>query len=181
MGKTVGTTKFPNYNESVGIENQGMGSCVGGGASNCVDIPLLTLDAYVKKNIPGIAMTTSSRTQQSKNDVIQQLSIDVEGFDFDVLLGGRNLVLPRVEYLEFEYNWMGSWANQKLGDAIAFLDLLGFTCYWAGVDKLWRISGCFLDELYQTHWWSNVACANRNLAPDLFQRMERKFLDTVPP
>ena len=58
------------------------------------------------------------------------------------------------------------------------MDELGFTCYWAGRGELWRITGC-----WQTHYggafWSNVACANRRLAPSLLQTMETVFLETA--
>jgi len=85
---------------------------------------------------------------------ISLLSIDVEGFDFDVMLGGSK-TLTRTEYLEFEYNnWKGSWGNQNLLDAIKMLNGNGFNCYWAGVDRLWRIDeSCWLDH-YNWHTWS---------------------------
>ena len=41
------------------------------------------------------------------------------------------------------------------------LDGKGFTCYWAGIKKLWRITDCYLDW-YDWHGWSNVACVHRS-------------------
>jgi len=38
--------------------------------------------------------------------MINYLSVDVEGWDFEVLLGGKRDALLRVQYLEFEYNWV---------------------------------------------------------------------------
>ena len=58
------------------------------------------------------------------------------------------------------------------------MDELGFTCYWAGRSELWRITGCWQPH-YGGAFWSNVACANRRLAPSLLERMERVFLDTL--
>lgn len=106
---------------------------------------------------------------------INILSIDVEGFDGDVLLGATSDVLKRVEYLEFEYNWMGSWKAQHLYDVIEMLDTsAGFTCYWAGINRLRRITDCWM-AYYDVKSWSNIACANRNLAPQLAAKMEDIF------
>lgn len=44
---------------------------------------------------------------KSKTDPINILSVDVEGFDFDVLFGAGS-VLDRTEYIEFEFH------NKKL-------------------------------------------------------------------
>ena len=99
----------------------------------------------------------------------------------DVLLGGADHALPRVHYLEFEYNWMGTWKNQPLSTNIEWLDEQGFTCYWAGFDNMiWRITKCFLDH-YDVHFWSNVTCVNRNVddVRDVANSMERLFLETV--
>ena len=103
------------------------------------------------------------------------------GFDMDVLRGGKT-ALRRVEYLEFEYNWMGTWKDQKLSTLIDMLDRNGFTCYWPGSENhnIWRITGCWLDH-YDIHFWSNVACANRNLegAQDIAESMEKLFVYTL--
>lgn len=58
------------------------------------------------------------------------------------------------------------------------MDELGFTCYWAGRGELWRITGCW-QLLYGGAFRANVACANRQLAPFLLQKMETVFLETV--
>lgn len=105
---------------------------------------------------------------------IHILSIDVEGFDCDVLLGAGEKTLERVEYIEFEYNWMGSWSHVHLYDIIHLLDEIGFTCYWAGMDLLWRITNCW-QSFYDLKVWSNIACVNRDAVPDLANKMEEKF------
>ena len=54
-------------------------------------------------------------------DPINVLSIDVEGFDFDVLFGAGN-VLDRTEYIEFEYYMDGNWINFHVMDAVGLLN-----------------------------------------------------------
>jgi FkbM family methyltransferase len=175
-GITDGNIFFPNA--KVGIENNGMWNCLKD-QTNCVQVPMLSLDTLATKYIKGFEINKNEIASAEAYPIIQTLNIDVEGFDFDVMLGGKIKVLPRVEYIEFEYNWMGSWGKQKLSDAIDMLDELGFQCYWAGEDKLWRITGCVLEDLYATHNWANVACANQNLSPALAQKMETLFLRTL--
>jgi FkbM family methyltransferase len=180
IAKQSGSTYFPRASLSnqahmkvqVGSENQGMESC--GNAKTamkdpkCQEVKMYSLDDYANKFI-----------HQSSDSAIQILSIDVEGYDYDVMLGGMNATLPRVEYLEFEYNWMGAWRSQKLQDAIQKLDLLHFSCYWAGSrGRLWRITNCFLDYFEVKHW-SNVACVNRLRVPELAMEMERVFEQTL--
>ena len=78
------------------------------------------------------------------------------------------------------------WQWKKLFDqgkkplklAIDYLDEIGFTCYWAGHGELWRINGCWQSH-YEGTFWSNVACANRRLAPLLLEEMENLFLHTL--
>jgi len=178
IAKTSGSVYFPKASLSnqthmkvqVGSENQGIETCNGNPSNpNCQSVRMYSLDDYVRKFV--------------KHDVTERpiniLSVDVEGFDYDVLLGGMNNTLPRVEYLEFEYNWMGSWKNQELKDAVNQLDQQGFTCFWAGSrGRLWQITGCFM-ETFEVKHWSNVACVNRDRVPDLAVQMEETFLQTL--
>ena len=108
---------------------------------------------------------------------INILSIDVEGFDFDVIFGAGS-VLDRTEYLEFEYHIKGNWGNYHITDAVRLLDGKGFTCYWAGKKKLWRITNCYINGLYDWHGWSNVACVHRSQA-ELADDMEKVFNETL--
>ncbi len=81
----------------VGVEDKGIGSsnCDSddlNNSSNCINVPTYSLDSYMEMFVPS-----------KDNMPINYLSVDVEGWDFEVLLGGtRNLV--RVQYLEFEYH-----------------------------------------------------------------------------
>ena len=158
-----GTLSFP-YTDSVGVENVGLhnGDC-NKNPSKCKSVPVMSLDEYVAKHV-------------GAKGPINMLNIDVEGYDFDVLQGGTE-VLQRTQYLEFENNWMGAWAKQRLRDAVDMLDGLGFTCYWAGQHQLWRITNCWLEH-YSIRSWSNVACVQRTQT-ELLRRMEQLFLKTL--
>ena len=170
MSDTNGEIYFPNKND-MGAEGFSIADCEKLGSSkfqeaNCTNVSVTTLDSFMEN------------TQKKDADTIHFLSIDVEGFDFDVMKGGTQ-TLARTEYLEFEYHSVGHWAKQSLQDAIKMLDGLGFTCYWAGVDKLWRLEdSCWLDH-YHIHVWSNVACVNRKLNKQLAINMENTFLKTL--
>jgi len=167
----IGKVYFPTSAKS-GVENNGIDSCIGQkkrgyfNEEDCTaEVEVLTLNKYVKENILG-------------DGPIHILQIDVEGYDNNVLLGAGKDVLERVEYLEFEYNWMGPWKKQHLYDTIETLDELDFTCYWAGKQRLWRITGCW--QLYfDIHAWSNVSCANRRRVPVLANKMEGVFQQTL--
>jgi hypothetical protein len=62
--------------------------------------------------------------------------------------------------------------------AIDYMNNIGFTCYWPGQGELWRITGCWQPH-YDGSFWSNIACAHRQLAPVLHERMETLFLKTI--
>jgi FkbM family methyltransferase len=151
-----------------GVENLGLASCGTNTAEECEAVKVYSLYDFVQQHVKA----ESSRP-------INHLSIDVEGFDGDVLLGATTDLLKRVEYLEFEYNWMGSWRMQHLYDIVEMLDTnSGLTCYWAGIDRLWRITDCWM-SYYDIHVWSNVACVNRHLVPRLASKMEDIFQRTL--
>ena len=164
IGRNNGMASFPPTS-SVGVENKGLrNGCESGLCENAI---VYSLDSCVGQYV-------------SPNP-IDYLSIDVEGFDFDVLLGGLNNTLPKVRCLEFEYNWMGSWKDQSLSDAVDMLDRIGFTCYWAGKNGLlWQITNYWLEH-YHVHAWSNVACVNRRDSKmrSVAQDMQKRFLSTL--
>ena len=150
----------------VGTENMGIDTCSKIAGKNCQSVPLTTLDAYTGRLQP---------------DRVHVLLIDVEGWDYDVLLGGSR-TLVRTEYIEFEYNWKGGWFQKRrknsLQTAITYLQHMDFVCYWAGVGKLWRITQCWLDH-FGGPFWSNVACVNTRLNSELANQMEALFLETL--
>lgn len=164
ISKENGKLMFPTGKEmAIGIENMGLSTCGPRSGIDCAQVDVLSLQSYVDKYV------------KSKGP-IHYLSIDVEGYDFDVLLGSGN-VLNQVEYLEFEYNWMGSWAKQHLEDAINMLEDIGFVCYWAGMNRLWRITKCWISH-YSTRHWSNVACVQSDSLL-LSAHMEALFHETL--
>jgi FkbM family methyltransferase len=212
MAKEDGSVFFPRGAQA-GVENKGISNagCSEGMASDCINVTMYSLDTYTEKFIP-------------KGVQINYLSVDVEGWDFEVLLGGKRALL-QVHYLEFEYNWVsalrmiegyaicifsymldaqliflyshfplpvisylsatlqvGPWKRQPLSEVIEYLDgQYGFSCYWAGFNNtLWRITNCWLDH-YEAHFWSNIACVNRNIddVRDLADNMEHLFIETL--
>ena len=109
MAKEDGFVSFA-ANGKVGVENKGISNtnCDGGDdddddndnegldSTNCINVTKYSLDSYMEKFVP-------------TNMPINYLSVDVEGWDFEVLLGGTRNSLARVQYLEFEYNWVSSY------------------------------------------------------------------------
>jgi Methyltransferase FkbM domain len=194
LAKESGTALFPVQVE-VGRENIGLGRhpvVPLGHTARLAPVEVLTLDDYVQQhitriNLPPAPPTDADQLQhhqqppapkQQQQRTINVLLIDVEGFDFDVLQGGRE-TLHYVEYLEFEFHDKGQWRHQALRDAIQYLaESYHFTCYWAGVRKLWRITDCWHDH-YKVHQWSNVACVASAKVPALAERMERVFRATI--
>ena len=183
VSKESGKLLFSTGNHKAGVENVGLDACkrLSGPEQkqHCTEVDVLTLQEYVASHIDVDGQTRT----------IHHLSIDVEGYDGDVILGTGRDILKRVEYLEFEYNWMGSWANQHLHDFITMLDgkdnnvgesteELSFTCYWGGMGRLWRITNCWM-RYYDIHTWSNVVCVNRKLVPRLATKMEAIFQKTI--
>ena len=127
-----------------------------------------SLDAFVEANVPA-------------GDTIQVLVLQ-NGNEFETLGWAKN-TLPRTEYLSYMKDWKGSWSG--MGRTTKFittkLDEKGFTCYWAGMGKLWRITSCPFKEYgsESNKYWSHIACANRNLAPLLVEEMEKIFNQTI--
>ncbi|CAJ1934986.1 unnamed protein product [Cylindrotheca closterium] len=168
VSRNSGEMPFRSGGKAAGVENIGLGDCRGGSKQDCEMVKVYSLLEFVERKV-----------QAPSSQNINVLSIDVEGFDGDVLLGATSKVLERVEYLEFEYNWMGSWKRQHLYDIIELLDeQASMVCYWAGRDRLWRITECWM-SYYDVHSWSNVACANRRLVPELAAKMEETFQRTL--
>jgi len=156
-----GATLFPNAR--AGAERFGLGHCAQGG-NHCVTVPLYTLDTYDENFI-------------SSKGPINVLSIDTEGWDFNVLFGA-GAVLDRTHYLEFEAHEVGHWGKLHVTDAVRLLDSKGFTCYWAGRGNLWRITECYFDHYNDWRVWSNIACAHRS-QDALHKIMEDTFQETI--
>ena len=161
-----GSVLFPQHlGTELGMETLGLETCeLKTERRRCQPVPQYRLDRY--------------RTEFVREPAIHLLSIDVEGFDFAVLQGGRQ-TLKDVHYLEFEYSWKGSWRNHSLSEAIQLLREESFVCYWAGrAGNLWRLTDCWMDH-YDLKFWSNVACVNLRRAPVLYSAMEGYFQQTL--
>lgn len=169
VSDTDGSILFPDVKGKVGVENLGIENCQGKDAQQlCKNVPLYRLDTFAEQFLP------------KDGSLVDFLSIDVEGFDYDVLLGAPQS-LKRTKYVEFEYNWKGKWKDHKLSTAVDMLKDSGFVCYWAGsFGRIWRITDCWLDY-YDLKFWSNVACVNVRLpeAAPLAARMEELFRQTL--
>jgi hypothetical protein len=171
MGPRTETVYFPNA--EAGLETNTLSGCSEANKQHCKEVQAYALDDFSRKHV--------TKLDDGQLPIIDILSIDIEGYDGDAILGGLDYTLPRVAYLEFEYNWKGSYAHQSLGQILNALEPLKFTCYWPGKDKLWRVSGCRQDFYESTRHWSNVACVNWSLAPELAIYMENLFLKTIEP
>jgi len=135
-------------------------------SKTCQNVTKTSLDSFATSNVP-------------ESWMIDFLSVDVEGNDWPVLKGGSH-VLSRTKYVEFEHHWNGVWAYTNISIAIDFLASLNFVCYWAGKGgKLWRITECYRDDYNKIKAWSNLACASLDRAPELADRMEQQFLQTL--
>eukprot|EP00521_Asterionellopsis_glacialis_P007065 CAMPEP_0195282080 /NCGR_PEP_ID=MMETSP0707-20130614/1120_1 /TAXON_ID=33640 /ORGANISM="Asterionellopsis glacialis, Strain CCMP134" /LENGTH=427 /DNA_ID=CAMNT_0040341031 /DNA_START=52 /DNA_END=1335 /DNA_ORIENTATION=+ len=169
---STGTAFFPTQKRGwfasgknlVGAEDQTLASCEKNKAG-CTEVPLYSMDDYVDKFV-------------KSDGPIHILGIDAQGYDFDVMKGGSK-TLDRTEFLEFEYDGYGNWIDQNLNDAIDMLDEKGFSCYWAGHNKLWRITGCWQDYYGRYSDWSNIACVHRERNQELGQIMEQTFEETL--
>jgi len=126
-----------------------------------------TLDSFVEKNL-------------ASDGNLNYLQLETDKV-FDIISGGKK-ALNRTEYVIYVMDWKGSWSSYGRNTKVVttLLDKLGFTCYWAGVGKLWRITSCMFREYGEAYkYWSHVACANRDIAPLLVAEMENVFDSTI--
>jgi FkbM family methyltransferase len=171
VGKTGGAPiLFPNPEGDVGKEHLGIGHCTQEAyKSKCKEVPTSTLDEFVKEHVDNHA---------TPNRRFPFVSIDVEGFDYTVMLGAQETI-KRTDYLEFEYHGIGDWLGQKLKDAVDMLTEHGLVCYWSGVNQLWKLSDTCWIHHFEFHMWSNIACVAPKYKPKLAERMEQVFEDTL--
>lgn len=107
-------------------------------------------------------LTLSDLVREENIPKIDFLSIDTEGNDMQVILGGIQIFAAHaVRYFQFEYHQTGRWRTSSLQDLIELLDQFGYDCYWAlNSGFLTRLTGCWHDD-YTAKQWSNVACISR--------------------
>jgi hypothetical protein len=127
-----------------------------------------SLDDWVKERLP------------QNDDPIHHLSINVEGLDFEILMGASNM-LNRVRYVDFEVQWKSEWNKGSLSILIRKLKTRGFVCYFSGsYGNLWRITDCWMNHYGEKHW-GRIACVNAH-HPDvrgILDQMEIGFRDTL--
>lgn len=178
IGREDGELSFPTKDVYPGDETMGMTACMPDPNAS-EEANQARMKELKCETVPVHNLSSYAQLHDSLHHRIHVLNIDTEGHDFDVMLGGKD-VLERVEYLEFERHFKGPWNGQSLHDAIQMLEEFDFTCYFAGRGNLWRISGdgCF-QEYFDVPCWSNVACANRRLVPTLANVMEQTYQKTL--
>jgi FkbM family methyltransferase len=169
MGSQTRKVYFPL--SEPGLETNQLDDCTAESHDHCIEVQSYTLDDFTRRYV--------KKLDNGQLPVIDILSIDIEGYDGDAIFGGLQYTLPKVAYLEFEYNWKGSYKRQSLGQILDASEPLNFVCYWPGKNKLWRITGCHQEFYDSTKHWSNVACVKWSLAPDLASHMEDLFLKTI--
>lgn len=107
------------------------------------------------------------------------VSIDTEGWDAFVMRGmERALRARKVDTVEFEYTraWKPHWGEHALKEHLAWLDGVGYTCFWQGNrGVLAQANGaCWRDEYHDriSHRWSNLVCTARDDLISLFRSID---------
>lgn len=90
-----------------------------------------------------------------------------------------SLLESKVKYFEFVNSHTGEWENFFLSDIVDLLQKHRFVCYFAGAfGNIWRLTGCF-SSYFDLRFWSNVACVNVDLDPELLDRTEIMYKATL--
>ena len=157
--------------DKIGVEGIGMAnwakSCAGEDPEDCTKVPVDQLDHWITTSAAGIG----------PEDPIHYMSLGLQGYDFLALIGSGH-TLKRIQYLELQYHWFGNWESQSLKDMVIRMKRKNFVCYWAGDNKLWRLTDCY-QEHYENRFYANIACVNAQLAPGLAKEMEDLFQKTL--
>jgi Methyltransferase FkbM domain len=94
------TVLFPEpVSENLGVEDIGIMNSCSDTTEQCVPVESSRLDAMMTK-------------ENLADKRLNILLIDVEGYDFDVILGG-NTTLRNTEYIEFEYHHVGTVSSHR--------------------------------------------------------------------
>ena len=88
----------PESENLVGVEDIGIKDSCSDTPDTCVSVESSRLDAMM--------------TKEKLNKRLNILLIDVEGYDFDVILGA-NATLRNTEYIEFEYRMVGKVSSKR--------------------------------------------------------------------
>jgi len=170
IARVDGKIPFPNiYTKKLSLADLSIDDCSSFmpeklADGRCKNVDGYTLDSYVEAHI------------QSEGP-IHVLKLGVNGYDLEFLDGTKFDVLYRTQYIEFQFSYLAPMSLQQLGEYIDLLDKHGFTCYWAGNEILYRITGCWQDY-YNIHNLANIACVNHK-QQKLAEKMESVFLRTL--
>ena len=112
------------------------------------------------------------------------VSIDTEGWDAYVMRGmQRALAAKTIDAFEFEYTraWKPHFGERALAEHLAWLDGLGYTCFWQGNRGALAQAngGCWRDSEHPrlSHRWSNLVCAHR---PELLAVLRATSAPSAP-
>lgn len=171
VARNDGTVAFPMV--TVGTENKGLDFATSCKAKpqQCKNVSVYKLDSFIPKFV---------NDNEGDSVMVDFLSIDIEGYDADALLGAsETLTSGRIRYLEFEYNWKGQWTRHKLSTIVQMLQSHAYVCYWPGTGgNIWRISSSCWMDYYDRKYWSNVACVHESHTK-LLDIMEDYFQKTL--
>lgn len=138
------------------------------GSTDELKVQQLSLDRLMLEGLsdrPQIIMKGAKHLfEPSRQLDIFLLKIDVEGYDYFVLNGCRQLLqAKRIKYLTFEYNnkWFTNGRSFELREAVAMLLELNYICYWITPARLIPLSGLWWHAVYEIKAWSNVFCGQR--------------------
>mmetsp|Transcript_44100 Transcript_44100/g.125813 ORF Transcript_44100/g.125813 Transcript_44100/m.125813 type:complete len:362 (-) Transcript_44100:89-1174(-) len=139
------------------VEAGNEGSTLGAKDGTMAKVPAMTLD--------GIVATFGLHR-------IDMLHIDVEGWDPDVLFGGKR-ILESTRYMMFEVHRdiaNSGWSRNTLRSVAGWLATKRFECYWANWPPTPILGGCWY-EGWERMGWSNVMCLK---ASDMWAKMFRE-------
>ncbi|KAI3427135.1 hypothetical protein D9Q98_007072 [Chlorella vulgaris] len=111
------------------------------------------------------ATTVDELLAMHKLNRVDLLKIDAGGEEVAALSGAiASIAGDRVGVLAFACGGQGAWKHGQLGEVVARLDELGYTCYLAGQEtqhgSLARLTGCWRPS-YETQHRSTVVCVPR--------------------
>jgi FkbM family methyltransferase len=88
---------------------------------------------------------------------IDYMKIDTEGFDSEVIFGGKTTFENKVvDMLSFEYHELGLWRSRSLKSVMEYLDGFGYDMYFIGDYQLYKLNAGCWDKVYEMHQWSNI-------------------------
>ena len=122
-----------------------------------------------RRAIPRNVTTIDAFLTERHIERVALVSIDTEGWDAFVMRGmERALRRKAIDVFEFEYTraWKPHLGEHALSDHLAWLDSLGYTCFWQGNrgELAQANGGCWHDEYHGriSHRWSNLVCTARS-------------------